>query len=565
MPRSRDRTLVPSTEARGARVTGRFVPVVAGLVVVAVAAAVVTLLGSAADRGTQALTRAKLDQVQTTADSFNARVVSEFASVKGLGETPWKLTPNSASDHTILDNYAVNSAAQSGFFLVDGQGVVTSGILLRNRGVGAQAWPGGWAALKTRLGRQDVIVLPVSTKGLTTELPSYDLVVAIRGATATSVRGALVFESAVTASSAFQSEIAQLADRAASTASWDFIDSAGTVVASTRPGRLGRPVEDSRYRTVHSGVEHLDGRIVVTADVPSVGWRIVFREQTSQFEAALQGPLQRAGLILLLLLLGTGLLLVIVLIRRLRDAAEQQRRLHQLAGSQAEFISVVSHELRTPVAGMLGFLETTVDHWTTLSEAERLSTVRRAVTNARRLQAMARDVLDVAAIESGHLDYAFTRLELSGQLQGAVEGALAGDPTHPVEYLPAPEAVWVDADPDRLQQVLGKLLENARNNAPPGSPITVTSALAPDGGTVRVTVTDDGAAVGPDARERIFDKFVRGGENSVTGTGLGLYLARTVVEAHHGRIWCESEPGRPTRFVFELPVAHVGAREALRV
>ncbi len=564
MPRSHEQADVPDASARRARAPGRLVPIVAGLVVVAVAVAVVTLLTSAANRGIAALTSAKLDQVQTTADSFNARVASEFTSVKGLGATPWKLTPDNPADLAILKNYAVDATAQSGFFLVNADGIVTSGILLRTGAVGTPAWPGGWASLKARLGREDATVLPVSTKGLTTELPSYDLVVAIRGTTATSVRGALVFESAVTASSAFQNEIAQLADRSASSASWDFIDSAGTVVASTRPGRLGRPVEDRRYRTVRSGVTHLDGDIVVTADVPSVGWRIVFREKTSQFESALNGPLQRAGLILLLLLLGMGLILVIVLLRRLREAHEQQRRLRQLTSAQAEFISVVSHELRTPVAGILGFLQTTVDHWTTLSEAERLSTVRRAVTNARRLQAMTRDVLDVETIEAGRFSYAFTRLELSGELQTAIDGALAADPTHPVEFVPAPEAVWIDADPDRLQQVLGNLLENARTNAPPGSSITVTSTVV-DGERVRVSVTDHGAGVDPDARDRIFDKFVRSGENSVRGTGLGLYIARTVVEAHQGHIWCESEPGQPTRFVVELPVAHADTREALGV
>jgi signal transduction histidine kinase len=62
--------------------------------------------------------------------------------------------------------------------------------------------------------------------------------------------------------------------------------------------------------------------------------------------------------------------------------------------------------------------------------------------------------------------------------------------------------------------------------------------------------------VDADSLERIFEKFVRGNDNAVTGTGLGLYIVRRIVEAHHGRIWCESTPGSRTAFVFELPVAH---------
>ena len=70
---------------------------------------------------------------------------------------------------------------------------------------------------------------------------------------------------------------------------------------------------------------------------------------------------------------------------------------------------------------------------------------------------------------------------------------------------------------------------------------------------------DRGPGVSPDSLDRIFEKFVRGNDNAVTGTGLGLYIVRTIVEAHHGRIWCESDPGLRTAFVFELPLIDVPA------
>ncbi|WP_375502891.1 ATP-binding protein [uncultured Jatrophihabitans sp.] len=547
------------------------VPAIAAAVVVAVAISVVVLLRTAANRGVDALTRAKLEQVQTTASSFDARVAAQLTSASGLGTASWQLTPDSTSDNRILKSYAVDPAAQSGFFLVNAQGSVTAGVLLRPGVLGSSYSPvGGWASVKQRLVARSAFVLPATRTGLTTELPKYDFVVAIRGANGKGVRGALVFEQAISATSAFETEIAKLADNTASSVAWYFIDSRGTVVADTRPSGLGRPVENDRYRTLPEGVAHVDGRIVVSADVPSIGWRIVFREDSGQFEKALSGPLQQVGLILVLLLLGVGLLLFTILMRRLRDAREQQKRLRALNRSQAEFVSVVSHELRTPVAGILGFLQTTVDHWPALSDSDRLETVQRAVANARRLQAMARDVLDAETIGSGRFGYSFARIELGSEVRTAVAAAGDVDPTRRVVITGATAPVWVDADPDRLQQVLGNLLENARNNSPAGEPVTVQTEVLDAGtdepGRVRVSVIDHGPGVDADTQERIFEKFSRGSDDAVTGTGLGLYIARTVVEAHHGRIWCESDPGVRTAFIVELPIAqHEHAHEPVSV
>lgn len=541
----------------------RIVPIVAGALVVAVAVSVVLLLRVANNQGIDALSRAKLQQVQATADSFNARVVSSLSAVSGLGAAKWQLTPNSKADQRVLDTYAVDPNAKSGFFLVNAKGVVTDGFLLRPGKLGSTFDPPGWATAKRQLATQASVVLPVTRPGLTTELPEYALVVAIRGATPTSVRGALVFEEAVTATSTFELEIAQLVDRSASTAQWFFVDSRGTVVATTQDTGLGQKISDLRYLRIPTGLAHLGNDIVVTANVPSLGWRVVFRESRSQFESGVTDPLQQAGLVLILLLLAVGLTLVVILIRRLREAREQERRLRELTRSQSEFISVVSHELRTPVAGVLGFLQTTVDHWDALSDSDRLNTVRRAITNARRLQAMTRDVLDTESIESGRIGYSFQQVDLGTELQTAVDASRDAEPGRAIKLdLPA-VPVTIDADPDRLQQVLSNLLENARKNSPFHEEISVASEVVPPadgvGRRVRISVVDHGPGVSPDSLERIFEKFVRGNDNAVTGTGLGLYIVRTIVEAHHGRIWCESDPGLRTAFIIELPVAQVAA------
>lgn len=539
------------------RLRDQLVPIVAGVLVVVVGVSVVLLLRVANDQGIDALKKAKLQQVQTTANSFNARVSTSLDSAAGLGKVNWQLTPNSAADKKILQTYAVDPNAESGFFLVNSSDIVTDGVLLRPGRLGSRFTRPGWAQAKRMLETSGPVVLPVTGSGLTTELPNYAFVVPIRGADNT-LRGALVLEEAVTPNSAFQTEIAQLADPSASTAAWFFIDSRGSVVASTQATGLGKPIDDHRYLTLPPGLAYLGNRIVVTADIPALHWRVVFRQNRGQFQSGVTGPLQRAGLVLVLLLLLVGLTFVVILVRRLREAREQERRLRELTRSQSEFISVVSHELRTPVAGVLGFLQTTVDHWDALSDAERLATVRRAVANARRLQAMTRDVLDTESIESGRIGYSFAPVDLVAELETAVDASRSADPSHVVTLSGPGVPITVNADSDRLQQVLSNLLENARRNSPTDQPISVEAEVVEDGERgprVRVSVVDHGPGVSPDSVERIFEKFVRGNDNAVTGTGLGLYIVRTIVEAHRGRIWCESEPGRRTAFVFELPLA----------
>jgi signal transduction histidine kinase len=532
------------------RLRERWAPVLAGSLVLLVAVSVVLLLRGASDQGIKALTQAKLAQVQATANSFNARVGAQLGAVAGVGNSPWELTLGSKADQAVLHTFDVDPKAQSGFYLLDAHDTVTAGVLLRPGALGSTYTAPTWAEVKSKLATTPAIVLPVTTKGLTTELPSYAFAVAIRGTTPGSIRGALVFEQALTSNSPFQQEIVQLGKNNPSSAAWFFLDSTGSVVATTRSSGLGQPAEDPRLTTVHFGKSTLGKRIVFAEGVPALGWRVIFQENVSQFEGPLSGPLQRAGLILVLLLLGIGLTLVVILVRRLGQAREQERRLTELTRSQAEFISVVSHELRTPVAGVLGFLQTTVDHWDVLSDGDRRSAVERAVTNARRLQAMTRDVLDTESIESGRLGYAFRRVDLRDELRTAVAG-ISSDQTVTLSVPDVP--IELDADPDRLQQVLGNLLENALKNSPPDKPVAVEAQLLD--GLARVSVVDEGPGVAAEVRERIFEKFVRGDPNAVSGTGLGLYIVRRIVEAHHGRIWCDSAPGTPTAFVFELPVA----------
>jgi signal transduction histidine kinase len=528
----------------------RLVPAIAGAAVLLVGLMVVLLLRSAANDGTEALERAKVAQVGTTADSFNARVESSISSLGALGARPWELTLRSATDQETLKTFAVDPDALSGTFLVDAHDTITNGVLLRDGMLGSKFDAPGWEKAKAELASSPAVVLPVARSGVTTELPSYAFAVAIRGASPTSVRGAFVFEQALTNDSAFNQEIRGLAGNRGSSATWRFLDSNGAVVASTLTSGLGSPVPDERLRNLTEGLHQVGDNLVVSADVPVVGWHVVFTQNRSEFVEPLAGPLQSAGLILVLMLLAVGLTLTVVLARRLRQAREQEKRLLALNRSQDEFISVVSHELRTPVSGVLGFLQTSLDHWDVMSDDDRHSAVRRAFTNARRLQAMTRDVLDTESIESGRFGYVRHPMDLADEVRTAVDAfnsGLANDVAVRVPDTP----VMMDGDPDRIQQVLANLLDNARKNAPSEVPIQVS--LEQGENVARLIIEDHGPGIDPDQLERIFDKFVRGRAGAVTGTGLGLYISRRIVAAHEGRIWAESRPGESTRFIVELP------------
>ena len=527
----------------------RLVPVAAGAAVLMVALMVILLLRSAANDGTDALERAKVAQVRTTADSFNARVESALTSVGGLGSRPWELTEGSAADKANLKAFAIDPDALAGSFLVNADDTVTNGVLLRPDMLGSKFRPPGWEKVKTELATSPAVVLPVAKSGVTTELPTYAFAVAIRGESPTSVRGAFVFEQALTTDSPFNQEIRGLAGDRHSTATWRFLDSNGAVVASTLSTGLGAPVSDARLRALPEGLHEIGDKLVVSADVPVVGWRVVFTQDRSEFVEPLAGPLQSAGLILVLLLLGVGLTLTVVLARRLRQSREQAARLAELNRSQEEFTSVVSHELRTPVSGVLGFLQTSLDHWEVMSDEDRHSAVRRAFANARRLQAMTRDVLDTESIESGRFGYVQHPMDLADEVRTVVDG-FSGPADNLVVTVPD-TPVMIDGDPDRIQQVLANLIDNARKNAP--SDLAIEVSLVQAENVARLIVEDHGPGIDSDQLERVFDKFVRGRTGAVSGTGLGLYISRKIVDAHQGRIWVESSPGESTRFIVELP------------
>ena len=514
-------------------------------IVVLLSAGVMALVRDAETSGIETREGIRTEQTRQLAGSMETRVQSAYASLGAVHGAPgvWTMEPRSAEDAARLQ--PADPSATTGAVLVDDGGIVVNGSLLRDPGtIGTRLTRPGLAAVLTG----QPAILPVAD-GLTTAGPTIAVAIPAR-----SVDGALVgahlTEVEVAPESAFNLEIAELR---VDEGSFSFVDENDVVVASSDSSMLAERLDPDEIAGLEPGFHRRAGEVAAVSEVPSAGWRLVFEQSEAAFQGDLTTPLRRA---LLLLLAGGAVfcaVAVVALLRRLAAAREEQRRLAEIAEAREEFTSIVSHELRTPVAGLLGFLQTTIDHWEVMPDPERRRAVTRAFANARSLQALTSDVLDSASIESQSLSYRFEPLDLRSLVDDAVAALRDAAPERPLHVDLPDEPVWVRADALRLGQVLTNLLDNAAKSSPADSAVDVMVDTGDR--EVVVGVRDRGPGIATDERERVFEKFTRGRAGVGRGTGLGLYITRHIVEAHDGRIWVEPDdhPGATIRFT--LPVA----------
>jgi signal transduction histidine kinase len=360
------------------------------------------------------------------------------------------------------------------------------------------------------------------------------------------VLGAVLQESDVAPDSLFTSLIVGF--RRSHTDEYSFLDVNGVVVSSTNPASVGKQA-DEVLLDPHFGFHRHGSVVTATALIPSAGWRATFRQSTKEFEGNLTGPLRSALLLLVGIALLAAGLVFFVLLSRLRAARREQLRLADISDAREEFISIVSHELRTPATGQLGFLQTLLDHWEGMTDTERRQTVSQAYANARRLHALSRDVLDTASIESGELPYTFDVIDLAAAVQSAAGAVLA--PNHELVVTNDDDDAPVRADPERIQQVMANMIDNAIKNSPLGSRIDVS--VTTTGSDALVEVSDRGFGLNEDELERSFEKFSRG-RQTVAGTGLGLYICRRIIDAHGGHIKAARRLGGGATVSFTLPL-----------
>ncbi len=219
-----------------------------------------------------------------------------------------------------------------------------------------------------------------------------------------------------------------------------------------------------------------------------------------------------------------------------------------------QFVSDASHELRTPLASIRGYSELARRSPEELSE-DLARSISRIESEAKRMTTIVEDLLMLARLDEGQ-ELRHENVDLTMMLINAVSDAHAAGPDHEWKLeLPEDEPVEIIGDGAKLHQAVANLLANARVHTPAGT--VVTSSLRQDGDHAVIVVADDGPGIPEELRPRLFERFARGdsSRSRATGsTGLGLAIAKAVVDAHGGEISVETAPG-VTAFTISVPVA----------
>lgn len=236
-------------------------------------------------------------------------------------------------------------------------------------------------------------------------------------------------------------------------------------------------------------------------------------------------------------------------------------RLKQLENSRKEFVANVSHELRTPLSLIQGYVETLLEGAKDNPEVAGrfLKTIER---NAERLRLLIEDLLVISELESGRVKPNVQTVPFRSLVAKVFEDFKTRAETKSIRLVDASAELTINADPERLEQVLGNLIDNGIKYGRNGGEIVVDSRLLP--GWVEVCVADDGPGIPPEALERIFERFFRvdkARSREQGGTGLGLSIVKHIVQTHGGRVWATSELGQGAKFFFTLPGA-LGALSA---
>ncbi|OCQ96356.1 hybrid sensor histidine kinase/response regulator [Nostoc sp. MBR 210] len=237
---------------------------------------------------------------------------------------------------------------------------------------------------------------------------------------------------------------------------------------------------------------------------------------------------------------------------------------------KTDFISTVSHELRTPLTSVLGFasiikekLETDVFPMLTTEDRKLQKTVKRVgdnlniiVSEAERLTSLINDVLDIAKMEAGKVEWHMQPLDPGELLDWATTATAALFETNGLQLVSEidPGLPQIVGDRNRLLQVLINLISNAVKFTQTG---TVTCRVQKQHDGVCISVIDTGIGIAPEDQPKVFEKFRQVGDtltDKPKGTGLGLPICKQIVEHHSGRIWVESEPGKGSTFSFLIPI-----------
>lgn len=221
---------------------------------------------------------------------------------------------------------------------------------------------------------------------------------------------------------------------------------------------------------------------------------------------------------------------------------------------KSEVISAVSHELRSPLTSVKGFTATLLHKWDRFDDDTKKQLLLTINSDADRVTRLIGELLDISRIESGRLMLRRQMIDLSEIVERVMARVQPGAENHSIRSTLGDGLPEVFADPDKVEQVLTNLLENAVKYTEKGD--VIVSGTVEDG-RVKVSVSDQGEGIPTDQQAQVFGKFFRrhSRANNPTGTGLGLYISKGLVEAHGGKIWVEDGAAGGAVFSFTLPMS----------
>ncbi|OFW56946.1 MAG: hypothetical protein A2W01_01100 [Candidatus Solincola sediminis] len=232
---------------------------------------------------------------------------------------------------------------------------------------------------------------------------------------------------------------------------------------------------------------------------------------------------------------------------------EANRRLRELDTLKTELVGIVGHELRSPLTVIYSYSLALKDHWNKMEEDRKLECVDHVLRECNRLNHMVENVLDMSRIESERLFLNLQQGDLFGLLAEVAREMSMASGAHEMKVETCATRLPMEADWDKVKQVVINLLDNAFHFSPPLSPVFINGDV--NDGKAVVRVKDMGPGIPRGNRERLFEKFT---QSKITGMerglGLGLYIVRTFVEAHGGEVWLEDEEGLGTVVAFSLPL-----------
>jgi len=383
------------------------------------------------------------------------------------------------------------------------------------------------------------------------------------------------------------------------------VDAQGTVIGGGGPMNIAGTAattskvfvgNDFLTADTQMNYRNISGAAVIAAAkyLPTLGWELVAEWPTSEANALVNDLLSRSAItlaaVLLIVLVASFLLAAYIMrpIKKLQEGAarvaqgdfnegvyirtgdeleslgtsfnDMVQGLKQLEVLKDEFVFVAAHELRTPVAAMKGYLSLILDGTTGAIAEPTRAYIEKVIASDNRLVQLVNDLLEVARSEAGRLTIKVAPTDIAPPIRAVLDElkSLADEKSVHMVYAPDADMPKVMADPDRIKEVMVNLIGNAIKYMGGAGAVTVSHERGEKDGMFITHVADTGLGIAKDAQGKLFEKFYRvqtEKTQDTTGTGLGLFIVREIVEKMGGKIWVASEEGKGSIFSFSLPVA----------